>query len=70
MAAEQIRELKPALAAFLSEFDDCYARRDTRAHFPKYVEGYLSDLPRKSVEPRALMGKSTYRLERAKGEGP
>jgi SRSO17 transposase len=54
MDAEQIRELRPALASFLTEFDDCFARRDTRAHFPKYVEGQLSDLPRKSVEPIAL----------------
>jgi len=54
MDADQIRALKPELLAFLAEFDDCFARRDTRAHFPKYVEGQLSDLPRKSVEPIAL----------------
>lgn len=54
MDAEQIRELKPELLGFLAEFDDCFGRCDTRAHFPKYVEGQLSDLPRKSVEPIAL----------------
>ena len=54
MDAEQIRELKPKLLGFLAEFDDCFGRCDTRAHFPKYVEGQLSDLLRKSVEPIAL----------------
>jgi SRSO17 transposase len=54
MDAEQIRQLRPELLGFLAEFDDCFARRDTRAHFPRYVEGQLSDLPRKSVEPIAL----------------
>ena len=54
MDAEQIRELRPQLLEFLAEFNDCFARRDTRAHFPRYVEGQLSDLPRKSVEPMAL----------------
>ena len=54
MDAEQIRELKPELLGFLAEFDDCFGRCDTRSHFPKYVEGQLSDLPRKSVEPIAL----------------
>jgi hypothetical protein len=31
MDAEQIRELKPELLAFLAEFDDCFARRDTQS---------------------------------------
>lgn len=54
MDAEQIRQLRPVLLGFLAEFHDCFARCDTRAHFPKYIEGQLSDLPRKSVEPIAL----------------
>lgn len=54
MDAQQIRELKPMLRRYLSEFDDCFARKDTRAHLSKYVEGQLSDLERKSVEPMAL----------------
>ena len=54
MDAKQIRELRPMLKRYLRRFDDCFARRDTRGHLPKYVEGQLSDLPRKSVEPIAL----------------
>jgi len=54
MDAKQIRGLRPKLRRYLSRFDDCFARKDTRGHLPKYVEGQLSDLPRKSVEPIAL----------------
>jgi SRSO17 transposase len=42
------------LAHFVKRFDDCFARKDTRAHLSVYVNGQLSDLPRKSVEPIAL----------------
>jgi SRSO17 transposase len=54
MDAQQIRGLRPMLAHFLKRFDDCFARKDTRAHLSVYVNGQLSDLPRKSVEPIAL----------------
>jgi hypothetical protein len=54
MDATQIRRLGPALDRFLGQFDDCFDRRDTRAHLPVYIRGQLSDLPRKSVEPMAL----------------
>lgn len=54
MNEEQIRRLKPMLFTYLKRFDDCFARKDTRAHLSVYVEGQLSDLSRKSVEPIAL----------------
>lgn len=54
MDAEQIRHLKPKLTKFLGRFDDCFGRKDTRDHLPVYIEGQLSDLPEKSVEPIAL----------------
>jgi len=54
MDADQIRRLKPELTRYLDQFYDCFARRDTRAHFPVYVEGQLSELPGKSCEPMAL----------------
>jgi len=54
MDADQIRRLKPELTRYLQQFNDCFARRDTRAHFPVYVEGQLSELPGKSCEPMAL----------------
>jgi SRSO17 transposase len=54
MDAKQIRQLKPMLTRYLKQFDDCFARRDTRAHFSTYVEGQLSDLGEKTCEPIAL----------------
>ena len=54
MDARQIRQMKPELTRFLNRFADCFRRKDTRRHLPVYVQGQLSNLPRKSVEPIAL----------------
>jgi SRSO17 transposase len=54
MDIPQIRKLKPKLRKFLTRFDDCFPRKDTRAHLPTYVSGQLSDIPEKSVEPIAI----------------
>lgn len=54
MDIPQIRKLKPKLGQFLKRFDDCFPRKDTRAHLPVYVHGQLSDIPEKSVEPIAI----------------
>ena len=50
MDIPQIRKLRPKLAKFLKRFDNCFPRKDTRAHLPTYITGQLSDLPEKSVE--------------------
>ncbi len=60
MDAEQIRQLKPKLHEFLARFADCF-RRDSREHLPVYIEGQLSDLPRKTVEPIALKAQMPVR---------
>jgi SRSO17 transposase len=54
MDAAEIRGLKPKLKRFLHQFRDCFGRKDTREHLSTYVEGQLSKLDRKSVEPIAL----------------
>ncbi len=61
MDVQQIRQLKPELTRYLNRFADCFRRKDTRAHLPTYVEGQLSNLPRKSVEPIALAAKVPVR---------
>ena len=48
------RQLKPKLRKFLSQFDDCFLRKDTHSHLPTNVEGQLSSLQDKSVAPIAL----------------
>ena len=61
MTAEQIAGLAPALTAFVSSFQPCFARCDTFAHLDTYCRGLLSDLPRKSVEPMALAAGAAVR---------
>jgi len=53
MDARQIRKLGPMLTKYLSEFDDCFGRREPAENLRVYVRGQLSDLPRKSIEPMA-----------------
>ncbi len=54
MDVDEIRRLDSTLRGYLARFDDCFARKDTRAHFPAYIRGQLSNLERKSIEPIAL----------------
>lgn len=53
MDASTIMQIKPELTRFLHQFDDCFGRVTTRRYLDLYVEGQLSDLPRKSIEPMA-----------------
>ena len=53
MDATEFRQLQPMLARFLQDFADCFSKKRTRAHLKTYVNGQLSDLERKSVEPIA-----------------
>ena len=54
MDVQDLERLETRLEAYLSRFDDCFGRCDTRAHLTTYVRGQLSDLDAKSVEPIAL----------------
>jgi SRSO17 transposase len=54
MTADEIIRLRPRIRQFLRRFDDCFAHDGTRAHLAAYVQGQLSNLPRKSVEPIAV----------------
>lgn len=53
MTIQQIRALGPKLSGYLDEFTDCFITSDPRHHLRHYVQGQLSNLPRKSVEPIA-----------------
>jgi len=54
MDVRQIRKVGRSLPRFLNEFADCYGRCDTRRYLKIYVDGQMSNLHRKSVEPMAL----------------
>lgn len=53
MDASTIMKIKPELTRFLHQFDHRFGRVTTRRYLDLYVEGQLSDLPRKSIEPMA-----------------
>jgi SRSO17 transposase len=55
MTVDQILQLAPELSSFLGRFDDCFGRPEPRQHLDHYIRGQLSDLPRKSAEPIALL---------------
>lgn len=57
MTEQQITSLGPELSRYVGEFDDCFSHPDTRGHLRHYVQGQLSDLPRKSVEPMAHLAQ-------------
>jgi SRSO17 transposase len=54
MDASMLRSLLPELNRFVARFDDCFVDHRSREHLPVYLQGQLSDLDRKSVEPIAL----------------
>ncbi|MBM4026162.1 MAG: hypothetical protein FJ280_12255, partial [Planctomycetes bacterium] len=54
MDVAEIKRMGRPLGTFLGEFDDCFGRSEPREHLRTYVQGQLSDLPRKSIEPIAL----------------
>src|SRR5690349_12806619 len=53
MEVEQLRRLKPELTKLLSLFDDCFDRKDTRAHLPVYVAGQRSEMRHRIAGPMA-----------------
>ena len=53
MDAKTIIKIKPELNRFLRQFDSCFGRSTTRQYLPVYIQGQLSSLPRKSIEPMA-----------------
>lgn len=51
---EEMKALRCQPTWFLKRFEDCIRHTHKREHWRTYVEGQLSALPRKSVEPMAL----------------
>jgi len=63
MDAEQIRRLEPQLADYLDRFEDCFARRDTRAHFPCMCEGNFGVAAEERERWRLAAGTSVRRCK-------
>lgn len=54
MDARTLRTLLPEVGRFVARFEDWFAARRSPEHLAVYLQGQLSDLDRKSVEPFAL----------------
>ena len=54
MEVADIKAIGRKLKKFLSQFDDCFGRSEPRSNLETIVQGQLSDLERKSLEPIAL----------------
>src|SRR4051794_5459813 len=61
MTDQEIAALGGAFAAYLRQFRDCFGQDRTAAHFDTYCRGLLADLPRKTVEPIALVSGTAVR---------
>jgi hypothetical protein len=47
MIVQQIRALGARLSKYLAEFAGCFKTPETRQHLTEYVQGQISNLPRK-----------------------
>src|SRR5258708_2874729 len=54
LTAADVTGLAAALTRYHAEFAACFRRAEQRHWARKYLEGQLSPIPRKSVEPMAL----------------
>ena len=61
MTEQQLDDLEPALNDYLASFRPCCSYTPTFSHFRTYLHGLLSDLPRKTVEPIALLAGTPVR---------
>src|SRR5215210_7508026 len=54
LAPRDVEALVPDLAAYAGQFLACFPRKDQGPWAHRYLQGLVSDHPRKSIEPMAL----------------
>ncbi len=54
MDVQELRRLRPELERYVKKFDDCIKTRPSKEHLRTYINGQLSPLESKSIEPIAL----------------
>jgi len=54
LAPRDVESLVPQLEAYAAQFTSCFARVDQGSWAHRYLQGLVSDHPRKSIEPMAL----------------
>jgi SRSO17 transposase len=61
MTDRDISHLGPAFSSYLGHYRGCFLQDRIAGHFDDYCRGLLSDLPRKTVEPIALVSGTAVR---------
>ena len=61
MTDQDIARLGPAFSSYLGDYRPCFLQDRTAGHFDNYCRGLLSDLPRKTIEPIALVSGTAVR---------
>ena len=61
MTDQDISRLGPAFSSYLRLYRPCFLQDRIAGHFDNYCRGLLSDLPRKTVEPIALVSGTAVR---------
>ena len=61
MTDRDISRLGPAFSSYLGHYRCCFLQDRTAGHFDDYCRGLLSDLPRKTIEPIALVRGTAVR---------
>ena len=71
LTVQDVEALLPALAGYVEQFAGAFARSDQHTWAHRYLQGLLSILPRKSIEPMALaLGFSIRGMQAFVGESP
>jgi SRSO17 transposase len=61
MTDQDVSRLGPAFSSYLGRYRRCFLQDRTAGHFDDYCRGLLSDLPRKTIEPIALVSGTAVR---------
>jgi SRSO17 transposase len=61
MTDRDVSRLGPAFSSYLNLYRGCFLQERIAGHFDGYCRGLLSDLPRKTVEPIALVSGTAVR---------
>ena len=71
LTVADVEALRPALAGYVAQFASAFARADQHTWAHRYLQGLVSILPRKSIEPMALaFGFSIRGMQAFVGESP
>ena len=70
MEIEALEAVPSEFDVFVRDFESCIKTRPSRKHFARYLEGQVSDLPRKNAESIAELAGIQCRRSRGQAKPP